>query len=109
MKIEVLNIGSKIVLYVKGLTAFLLTCFQKQVFPGCPILQAYPWFTFVDKEKTKKLLLDTKLANLLNGSDVTRSKTSSSSSLKLSLQETRVEKDEAGARPGLGLPLPANR
>ena len=49
------------------------------------------------------------MKNLLKGSDVTRSKTSSSSSLKLSLQETRVEKDEAGARPGLGLPLPANR
>ena len=41
---------------------------------------------------------------------MTRSKTSSSSSLKLSLQETRVEKEDAVARPKPGLPpLPAKR
>ena len=60
------------------------------------------------KKIVKPVLVST---YLLNGSDdeLTCSKTSSSSSLKLSLQETRVEKDEVVTRPKPGLPLPASR
>jgi len=59
---------------------------------------------FILTDKMIQVKRMSKQANLLNDSTDVLTKTSSSSSLKLSLHDTRVENDG----PGLGLPLPAS-